>query len=328
MIGFCLGLLGPYFTLPVLGRLKGTDKSAGMGSPGRQRRNQRRAVGLKSRRKLHAGLAELFASASVHFSASKSASAVRSMGCGDENQHVQPSQEFASVLKAFVASSDLDAAQFFRAWSQGTPDLQTTRCRDLFPVPPLTDWPDGISTGVLCQRACLDASNLCLSGLNHLHIGMKTALTQPMRQTPSAAHREVHQHVCQRVVRFLDHLDGGNVNTLGWRSSFSECETAGHPSYEDICSGRMDLPERAGTCNPCAVIPAELRTLITDPHSVFPYVVPKEVAQESISEPQRAQYRDLVIRELRCGKLVLRDGFWDFTCFFVCCASGSSLCFI
>ncbi|CAE7391735.1 unnamed protein product [Symbiodinium microadriaticum] len=124
---------------------------------------------------------------------------------------------------------------------------------------------------------------------------------------PSKSHREVQQHVCQRVVRFLLHLEESSAHTLGWKNSFAERESAGSPSYEDICSDKVDLPDKAGTCNPCAVIPAELRELITDPKSVFPSLVSREGAAENISQLQLGQYRDLVVRELRCGKLFLRE---------------------
>ena len=148
---------------------------------------------------------------------------------------------------------------------------------------------------------------MCLGGLTHLNTGRKASLTQPMSRMPSKSHREVQQHVCQRVVRFLLHLEESSAHTLGWKNSFAECESAGSPSYEDICSDKVDLPDKAGTCNPCAVIPAELRELITDPKSVFPSLVSREGAAENISQLQLGQYRDLVVRELRCGKLFLRE---------------------
>ncbi|OLP93644.1 Kinesin-like protein [Symbiodinium microadriaticum] len=296
-----LGLLA----FPALERPKGTDKTAGMavGSPGRQRRNQWRAVGLKLRRELAASLGGLLAHTSVHLCVSEPPAAMRSQTVGNESHLTRPSKEFAGVLKDFMTHSDLDAALFFRQWSLGGPDRQTMRLRDLFPIPPLTTWPAGVSTGALCQQACLDTSNMCLGGLNHLNTGMKASLTQPMSRMPSKSHREVQRHVCQRVVRFLLHLEESSARTLGWRNSFAECESAGSPSYEDICSEKVDLPDKAGTCNPCAVIPAELRELITDPKSVFPSLVSREGA----AELQLGQYRDLVVQELRCGKLFLRD---------------------
>ena len=67
----------------------------------------------------------------------------------------------------------------------------------------------------------------------------------------------------------------------------------------------MDLPEKAGTCDPSSLVPRELWELVSDPTNIFH----GDVDASTCMEPQgqeRWEYLRLTARELICGKLRLR----------------------
>eukprot|EP00439_Symbiodinium_sp_Y106_P070151 s430_g12.t1 len=185
-----------------------------------------------------------------------------------------------AVIKEFMETSCLGGAHFFRKWWGQEPSaVGSGRLRDLFPIPPLLEWPMLIGSLAIRKETCLDMSNMCIGALNFLNTGMKASIG-PI------------------VMRRLDRI------LLGKIASTDECEAQALPSYDSIRSEAVDLPQMAATCDPCKLIHEELATAVQDPTKIFPAGA-SPMPVESVKANQRDEYVRVVVRELNCGKLRL-----------------------
>lgn len=211
------------------------------------------------------------------------------------------------VLSRLLQTTSLAIALFFRSWMQAGPKKANYRCRDVFPLPQIDVWPGSSFSSGLTPQICLGLSNLVVGALNCLHVGLKDHIPAgSVNTTPSAAQKSAHKHICKRVHRFLERLNGCCAEGLSWRGSFEETSES-FPAYEKINSQAVDLPMAAATCDPCALISAELAAAVSEPGAIFP-----EASSSGLSSPPRvckddwSDYVDLTVRELQCGKLRLR----------------------
>ena len=207
------------------------------------------------------------------------------------------SEELTSKLRQFMEVSKLGAATFYRSWLGQSPQSGAGRLRDLFPIPPLTEWPETVETGTASRQACFDFSNMCLGALNCLNTGMKPSpCARFMRKMPSAAQRETQRHVCSQVALFLNRVNSGCPTGLAWQGSFEQCEASVSPSYENLRSNDVDLPNRAATCDPSFLVSEELRKAVSNPQTIFPRAAGKSLKSGAITSEQRAEYVQLVAR--------------------------------
>ncbi|CAE7542598.1 unnamed protein product [Symbiodinium natans] len=152
---------------------------------------------------------------------------------------------------------------------------------------------------------CLQVSNMCIGALNFLYSGFRPALSGgAMNKFPSTAQQTSQRHICSKVVRFLGRLVQELGNALPWQRSFQQCEVSATPSYEDICSDRVDLPAQAASCDPSGIISKCLSSQIADASCIFPAGVVS--AHLAVPQNKRSEYLKLTCRELECGKLRLR----------------------
>ncbi|CAE7209507.1 unnamed protein product [Symbiodinium sp. CCMP2592] len=270
-------------------------------SPARQRRNRWRSARMKLQRKVRRVIALTTCSApEVQQSAGASKQA--------QPQDHSAAGDFRDVLASFMRCSELVTACFVSKWTAPHAKAPGRRFRDLFPVPPLREWPLDVLLDGLGAQVCLDVANWCLGALNCLELGLKSDFRHgEMNTFPSAPQASAQKHVCCRVVRFLARLNGECGATLSWEGSFSACEQAGMAQYEDIRSTAVDLPAKAGTCCPARIISPQLRALISDASEIFPgRTCATPFVAAKVPGSKRLEYVRLTARELRCGKLRLR----------------------
>ena len=271
-------------------------------SPARQRRNRWRSARMKLQQRLRGAIAQ------------RMCPAPEVQQCLPGSQQALPqdrsaARDFRDVLSSVMRGSKLVTACFLRGWAAPCAKIAGHRFRDLFPVPPLREWPKSISLEGLGIQECFDVANWCLGALNCLELGLKPDFCHgKMNVSPSTAQASTQRHVCSRVVRFLARLNAVCGTALSWKGTFSGCEQAGMAQYEDINSTAVDLPAKAATCCPAHIIAPELQTLISDVSEIFPRHnrAASNVAAK-FSGPKRLEYIRLTARELRCGKLRLRQ---------------------
>ena len=126
------------------------------------------------------------------------------------------------------------------------------RCRNLFPLPLLTSWPDSIEVEPLIVDAALLLANVGIVSLNFLRCDFKISRLKGAARGPAtAAQQEACNHIARRVERMLTRISGHPLELSHWMGSFCRRFEAGNePAYEPLRSDAVDLPERAGTCNP------------------------------------------------------------------------------
>ncbi|CAE7543518.1 unnamed protein product [Symbiodinium sp. CCMP2592] len=216
-------------------------------------------------------------------------------------------QSFLQALESLVASSRLNVASYIREWQNALPKAPGTRLRALFPVPPVREWPDEVHHSFEDVGVVLKVSNFCLGALNCLQTGMKACLGHAaMNKSPSAAQKATQTHVCRMTACLLQRLKEELGPSLPWRGSFAACEPGSFASYEHIRAQAVDLPAKAATCNASKLVGDELRAQIQFATEVFP-AGPSTTLEQGIPLSQRAEYIALTVRELRCGKLKLRQ---------------------
>ena len=268
-----------------------------MSSPARQRRNVWRGVKHKMVKRLAALLP-------------RSGKITQGHGVSCSSKLVKgTAATFRDILLNFLSMSSLGMAVFYRHCLDATQKTPSTRVRDLLPLPMLPQWPSEICCGSLDVLVCKDTANVCIAALNCLHCGLKDADSSTgIAKKPTTAQAAAHQHICARVLRFLQRLEDQIGHGLPWEGAFGECEesVSAGAKYELLQSAAVDLPATAATCNPCSLIPEEMVHMVSAEHSIFPNGLTHGFVNNVISQQQRMQYVYLTIRELRCGKLCLR----------------------
>lgn len=271
------------------------------GSHARQTRNKWRMSCLKLRKRLKP-LVKLCLSQSCAAGLQE-----KDKSPNSSSLHEQASEDLSNTLKQLMQMSSLGAATFYRSWLSQSSCSGTGRLRDLFPIPPLTEWPGAVKTGTASKRACFDFSNMCLAALNCLNTGMKPSVCdRSMRKTPSVAQQETQHHVCSQVAIFLQRVNACCHLGLAWQSSFQQCEASVSPTYETLRSNDVDLPRMAATCDPSHLVCEELRGALNSPQEIFPRATKRFLKRGGVTHEQRAEYVQLVARELKCGKLRLQ----------------------
>lgn len=199
------------------------------------------------------------------------------------------------VLQGAVAAS----------WAVST---KSGRCRNLFPLPLLSEWPRAISVPEGTQDGALPLANLCVVSLNMLWADFKVARIQPPRELPTEAQKETQHHVASRTARLLTRLAGKLQGKFLWRDAFSQFETATLRQYEPLRGDAVDLPDQAATCNPVLHVSSNLQEALCNPSAIFPDEVchDKSVSADMGDGLETAEYVRLVAREIACGKLRLR----------------------
>ena len=261
-------------------------------SPARFRRNQWRTSSLKLKQKLRVLL--------IHKPGHTDTAQVKSAPN-------KPRETAASLLRDklrdLLAISSLKMACFFRDWTKSLPSCRS-RCRELFPLPQLTAWPTGVPLMEVDSEVCLDMSNMCIGALNFLNSGFKPEYSGVAASSfPSTAQLSSQRHVCRKVVHYLSRLVTELDGSLPWQNSFAQCEVSATPSYEDIRSDLVDLPDCAASCNPIDLVSASLASQISDASCIFP----ARLVLSPVTVPlnKREEYLKLTCRELMCGKLRL-----------------------
>ena len=219
------------------------------------------------------------------------------------------STNLAEVFSVVLGTQDSQFVEYFRAWETGAKGSggstsKTSRQRDVFPLPPLRQWPLDAPEGQI--ETYILFANLCLAALNFLASDMRPANTETCRNGPTIAQQSVQQHVAGRCERFLQQFDEG-VGQLSWQGSFQRFEGKLMAKYPRMHADAVDLPARAATCDPQELLPPDMASCILDAAQLFP------AKPQSFSRPWRTEgaardeYIKLTLRQLECGKTVLRQ---------------------
>ena len=183
----------------------------------------------------------------------------------------------------------------------------SSRHRGIFPLPMLLSWPDDAEVPLEDVPAALCLANACLASLNLLWADFKETRSQasPTAQA-TTGQLEVHTRVAHRVRRMLQRMRPTSTQDFAWDGGFARFETGASLQCEPLRGTAVDLPERAGTCNPLAHIHEELRRAVADPSVIFPDPGPHIPDLDGRAGVSMSEYLVLVSRELACGKLRLR----------------------
>ncbi|CAE7241849.1 unnamed protein product [Symbiodinium sp. CCMP2592] len=230
--------------------------------------------------------------------------------CSSDSQAKGPAQSAISslggALDGLLRASSLPCARAVRSAPSG--QRAAGRCRDLFPVPLLSDWPQAAPKPETEVETHVFFANFCIGALNHLNGGMQhDALPLAAGRACSLAQQSAVEHVCSRVQGFLSRI-GPQLGD--WKGAFASFENQHAATYEPIRGDAVDLPVTAGTCAPDKLIPPALWQEVQDPGNLFPEaagVVDLTGFPPDMQDMRSRQgYVRLVARELQCGKLRLR----------------------
>ena len=166
--------------------------------------------------------------------------------------------------------------RYFHSWMKPA-DLPKARGRqrDIFPLPSCRSWPLCGSEPTLSEHVALLLLNLCLAALNMLAMDLR----------PGSREKAAHEHVAQRCVRFLHELKQHQGGTFSWHGRFQACESKAVCKYPPMQADAVDLPTQAGTCDPFALLPADLASDIRSMQAVFPTSAVLTTAMSSPARP-------------------------------------------
>ena len=231
----------------------------------------------------------------------------RSASLKDE---LETAKEFLTVVRGAINTAlslqhNPFVAYYKLLMMPGVSGQRSLRQRDLYPLPPVEEWPlQGFE--VDCIPEALTMVNMCIAALNMLFADMSPAQQTRLARTPTKSQRAVHDHLAQRCARFLGCAASlsSNDEAMSWSfKCFEEKAASKYPAMKADC---VDLPTVAATCDSSRLLPPELARSIMDPEGMFP----ADACQASeVSRPegvQRDEYIKLVHRQLHCGKTKLR----------------------
>ena len=183
------------------------------------------------------------------------------------------SLEVGRFLKAFLERSALPLAGFFQEMVRAERAGQfVPPSKNIFPLPRFCSWPCVLKCSSAMREVHLLCANLLVATLNFLEQGMPKQLPCGFRAARqcNAAQASVHRHLAQRTQLFLSNLDAVLGNAFPWQGSFHKFEAQDRSRYEAVRGKDVDLPNKAGTCNPASLVPPDLWRLVADPALVFP----------------------------------------------------------
>ena len=171
---------------------------------------------------------------------------------------------------------------------------------------PFAVMPQLATEPTLSEHVALLLLNLCLAALNTLAMDIRPDSREKLcRSAPTSAQRAAREHVAQSCVRFLHELKQHQGGTFSWHGSFQAFESKAVCKYPPMQADAVDLPTQAGTCDPFALLPADLASDIRSTQAVFPTSAVPDHSYE-FTGASRIEYAKLVLRQLRRGKVALR----------------------
>ena len=211
-----------------------------------------------------------------------------------------------SALDALLSVQNCEFVQYYSAWHGSLASAEpkkpkVQRQRDIFPLPPLGELP--LDAHICHSTTCLKLTNLCLAALNALASDMRPKITIG-DSAPTAAQKSVQVHVAGRCNRLL--LQFAAAGGSPWRGSFQHFEETPSSKHPRMQADAVDLPAKAATCDPLELLPAELASAVVSTEKLFPNPVPTPCRPCGGQDADRDEYIKLVLRQLECGKTVLR----------------------
>ena len=186
------------------------------------------------------------------------------------------------------------------------PRQNNGRQRDVFPLAPVVGCdhkPASLST----QRwkVLLKFINTVVAALNWLY-GVKLTASAPSKHT--ACQRSVVAHIVTRAVATLERLQ--SVQDGAWQRFLPDFVTGHGPpqtsSFQDLVADRVDNLVVAARCDPLPHLPPEVQVSLAEASSIVQAAAGDDLAAfEGFSRGARLEYAQLVVKQLRCGKLGL-----------------------
>lgn len=137
------------------------------------------------------------------------------------------------------------------------------RMRDLLPMPPMPSWPDTLDIGEQGNLAMFATTNFSILALNLLHVDYKvTRMTPCGGRAPSQVQSGAQLHLAARCLHSLVRVAKACGGNLSWKGAFRTFESTNEPLYQELKHDAVDLPSRAGTCDPMKIVSKELREAI------------------------------------------------------------------
>ena len=179
------------------------------------------------------------------------------------------------------------------------------RQRDILPLPPIAKNEFKLS-GMSSLRWSVFRMfvNVVIACLNWLFGIKKEALAERHHTEPQKA---VICNIIDRTKSFLDRLQG--VEQGSWERFVPDFvswvkEPRGQ-KFQDLNAEKVDNLEVAAACDPVPRLPREAQEVVSDARRMFADAAKDLETFEAFSAGARAEYVDLVVRQLRCGKVGL-----------------------
>ncbi|CAE7942083.1 unnamed protein product [Symbiodinium sp. KB8] len=217
-----------------------------------------------------------------------------------------------SMLEEAVRACLFSAANpfsiFFASWFTCSTMRKTVgRQRDIFPIAPVREW--DFHSELTCPHSFANLLlNACVAALNFLAMDLKLSrVAYPPCPRHTSAQVAVIDHVARRVARFATTLKMGWRGCFSCKSAFGEFEGEADGKYPVLQADAVDLPVRAGTCEPSELIPAELFAAVSHPENIFAGDTKLDYSPPARSRDRRDEYVKLVAQQLDCGKTRLHQ---------------------
>ncbi len=125
-------------------------------------------------------------------------------------------------------------------------------------------------------------------------------------RSASAAQRAVLSDIEASYLEFVGRLRSCSPEASPLDAS-SDFELDESEQRLELDAARADCPERAGTCDPMPLLPADVHEQLLDADKLFSNAPAALERFPGFYAGARAEYLKLVIRQLRCGKLCLAE---------------------
>lgn len=96
------------------------------------------------------------------------------------------------------------------------------------------------------------------------------------------------------------------VTGYWWTMRLGIFEGKAAGKYPTLLAEKVDLPNKAGTCNPQCLVPDSLASAVSSQEEVFTVDDARLMETDLHVGVDREEYLKLVVRQLECGKTRLR----------------------
>ena len=211
----------------------------------------------------------------------------------------------SSLLRSWVhavVSSSVPFGHFSRAFLSHSFPTIMGRCRDVVPLPTLTEADLGTWSPLVGRSLGLSVVNLVVAGLNFLFLD---GVPGPIPRSSSALHRCVFRRIFCLLDEAIAELPDTSSGDGPSGAFFRMTNRSSLDKFPALRAHDVDLLPKSALLDPLPVLPPAAKEVLCNPALLFPAGV-KHLSSVRISRERHAGDQvSLVIQALRAGKLGL-----------------------